>query len=69
MFGLPRFMEMAGVLFWGIIRDSTHPVYASLDQPLSGFAAKRVEKKRNENPLYARSGERGDERSDVGVSR
>jgi len=49
--------------------EPTHPVYASLDHPLSGFAAKRVEKKRNENPLYAQSGERGDKRSDVGVSR
>jgi len=39
-----------------------------LDHPLSSFAAKRVEKKRK-NPLYTRSGERGDERSDVGVSR
>jgi len=39
-----------------------------LDHPLSSFAAKRVEKKRK-NPLYTRSGERSDERSDVGVSR
>jgi len=49
--------------------EPTHPVCASLDHPLSGFAAKRVEKKRNENPLYAQSGERDDKRSDVGVSR
>jgi hypothetical protein len=48
-----------------ILRIIDSPVYASLDHPLSGFAAKRAKKK---TPLYA-CVERGDERSDVGVSR
>jgi len=47
---------------------STHPVFASLDHPLFACGGKRV-KKKERKPLYARSGERGDERSDVGVSR
>jgi len=46
--------------------ESTHPVYAALDHPLFGFAGKRVKKR---IPIYARSGERGDKCSDVGVSR
>jgi len=36
---------------------------------LSSASPQRGFGKRKENPLYARSGERGDERSDVGVSR
>jgi len=35
--------------------EPTHPVCPSLDHPLSGFAAKRVEKKRNKKiPLCAK---------------
>jgi hypothetical protein len=45
--------------------QSTHPVYVSLDHPLSGYAAKRV-RKIKESPLYA-CVERVVQRSDVGV--
>jgi len=48
------------------VAESTHPVYASLDHPLFACGRKRV-KKKERKPLYARSGERGDKRSDVGV--
>jgi hypothetical protein len=43
----------------------THPVYASLDHPLCPLGKEGVKKA----PLSAAGEERGDKRSDVGVSR
>ena len=68
MFGLPRFIGDGRGSFLDVAGDTTHPVYASLDHPLSGFATKRVMKKK-ENPSIREAERGGDERSDVGVSR
>jgi len=46
----------------------THPVYATLDHPLYPSDKEGKKKNKLKSPLYA-CVERGDERSDVGVSR